>query len=195
MAQRKKAILHLLTPLGKYPRCMPRPKNREYLQPEYKHIIIYYILGSTVDASQTLKQTLSAPVISAHVYKYIYIYMDSLITYIRNIVRNIYIITMNTYTPLEKRHTKKYCQIWYVIHFACRTLWYFFACPVHNKITTKLAVNVTSRHMARPLLNGANLRLFPWGGQFHFGSSVFSLGQGQLEIFLFPDGPYGTAMI
>ena len=126
--------------------------------------------------------------ICVYKYKYIYIRMDSLVY-----IHNEYLHTTGK-TPHQEVLSDMICHSFRMQDFVI-SLWYFFAWPVHDKITTRLAVNVTSRHMAGPFLNGANLRLFPWGGQFHFGSSVFSLGQGQLEIFRFPDGPYGTAMI
>ena len=70
-----------------------------------------------------------------------------------------------------------------------------FCPPVHNKITTRMADNVTSQRMAGPFLNGANLRLFPWGGQFHFCSSVFSLGRRRAAWYsIVEDGPMVHAL-
>ena len=64
------------------------------------------------------------------------------------------------------------------------------SCP-----TTRMADNVTSQRMAGPFLNGANLRLFPWGGQFHFCSSVFSLGRRKAAWYsIVEDGPMVHAL-
>ena len=64
------------------------------------------------------------------------------------------------------------------------------SCP-----TTRMADNVTSQRMAGPFLNGANLRLFPWGGQFHFCSSVFSLGRRRAAWYsIVEDGPMVHAL-